>query len=129
MDNKEPRKNPNINELMRMNRTLKELTDFNSSLLQVIPFGIQIINEQGNILFQNNIFQQPTGSEVIGKKCWASNCVNNIQCSDCPLLTGIKTGESSVHEVRSAIDGKTYRIYYIGTVSYTHLTLPTILRV
>ena len=40
-------------ELTRLNKTLKESNEFNQSILQTIPFGMDVIDEEGNILFQS----------------------------------------------------------------------------
>ena len=50
---------------------LERTNIFNNALLASIPFGMDIVDSEGNILFMNRKLQIMFGSEAIGKKCWA----------------------------------------------------------
>ncbi len=93
---------------------LRESNELNNSLLQTIPFGMDIVDEQGNILFQNKIFENIFGKKAIGCKCWEIYRDDKCQCIDCPLVSGIQIGETSIYETHGVKDGKTFEISHTG---------------
>jgi PAS domain S-box-containing protein len=93
---------------------LRESAEFNRSLLKTIPFGMDIVDEDGTILFQSENFRNIFGPEAIGKKCWEVYRDDKLQCSDCPLTRGIKKGITEIYESRGNLDGKTFDIYHTG---------------
>ncbi len=90
--------------------------EFNKSLLQTIPFGMDIVNEDGNILFLNESFKQHFGKDALGKKCWDLYRDDKKQCSDCPLHAGITIGETQTYETNGVLGGKTFEIYHTGMI-------------
>ena len=101
-------------ELTRLNKTLKESNEFNQSLLQTIPFGMDVIDEEGKILFLSEKLEKEFGNEAVGKKCWDLYCENKNQCVKCPLKAGIVIGQSDVVEVQNFMGNKTYQISHAG---------------
>lgn len=93
-----------------------ELSDFNSSLIKTIPFGLDIVDENGNILFLNKAMESIVGRDAIGKKCWELYRDDRKQCKDCPLIKGIKVGETSSINSGGVLGGKTFRISHTGMV-------------
>lgn len=93
---------------------LTESNELNKSLIQTIPFGIDIIDELGNILFMSDNFINLFGSEAIGKKCWEIYRDDKKQCADCPLVAGINIGETALYETRGVLGGKTFQISHTG---------------
>jgi len=93
---------------------LKEINEFNISLLKAIPFGMDIIDEDGHILFQSEIFTRMFGKEAIGKKCWKLYRDDKKQCIDCPLFKGINIGETDILESSGVLGGKIFEINHIG---------------
>ena len=95
---------------------LRESNELNKSLLQTIPFGLDIVDEKGNVLFISNNFKQYFGEETLGKKCWDLYRDDKKQCSDCPLRSGITIGETKKYEARGVLGGKTFEIYHTGMI-------------
>ena len=93
---------------------LNESTNFNTSLLQTIPFGMSIVDVEGNILFLSEKFKKLFGQEAIGEKCWNILKDGKCQCVDCPLYSGIKIGETSTYETDGILEGKTFQIIHTG---------------
>jgi CheY-like chemotaxis protein len=83
-------------ELTRLNKTLKESNEFNKSLLQTIPFGMDVIDEEGKILFLSENLEKELGNQAIGKRCWDIYCDYNNQCDNCPLKSEIVIGQNDV---------------------------------
>jgi PAS domain S-box-containing protein len=83
-----------ITERKRAEAALKQSLDFSESLLKTIPFGMDIVDEKGNVLFQSDNLLRIFGEETIGKKCWEFYRDDKNQCPDCPLHRGITIGET-----------------------------------
>ena len=98
----------------RTERALIESNEFNKTLIRTIPFGMDIVDEEGNILFMSENFEKLFGKEAIGKKCWSLYCDNHHQCSNCPLLAGISVGKTSLFETSGVMGNKTFQISHTG---------------
>lgn len=103
-----------ITKRKRDEETLQQSHAFNESLLKTIPFGMDIVDEKGNILFQSENFEKLFGKEGIGKKCWDLYCDDKIQCSDCPLMNGITIGETGTYESRGFLGNRIFEIIHTG---------------
>ena len=112
-----------IKEILRKNenivcdaaeQTLRESYNFNGSLLKTIPFGMQIVDEEGNIIFQNENFQNKFVKNSLGKKCWEVYRDDKTQCEGCPLLEGIKIGVTSTYEVHDVLGRRIFDVSHTG---------------
>ena len=103
-----------VTENRQIQETLRESNDLNTSLLRTIPFGMDIVDESGNILFMSEKLQDIFGREAIGKKCWELYRDDKCQCVDCPLLTGINIGKTEIYETDGVMDGRTFQISHTG---------------
>ena len=104
-----------VTDARRKESELKDSYEFTNSLLKTIPFGIDIVDGEGNILFVNENFQILFGSDVVGKKCWKIYRDDQTQCELCPLLKEINIGETNVIE-SVGINGKTFEVSYTGMI-------------
>jgi PAS domain S-box-containing protein len=103
-----------ITERKRAEKALWESNELNKSLLQTIPFGIDIVDEHGNILFVGENFEKHFGRDAIGQKCWNLYRDDRSQCVDCPLLAGINIGKTAIYESRGVLGGKIFQISHTG---------------
>jgi PAS domain S-box-containing protein len=103
-----------ISERKKADDTLKESAEFNSSLLQTIPFGMDIVDNEGTILFLSDNFKRIFSEEAIGKKCWEIYREDKKQCVYCPLIGGIKIGVTGAKEFHGIIGGKIFDISHTG---------------
>lgn len=103
-----------ITERKKRQRELEETNAFNSSLIQTIPFGMDIVDKEGNILYLNPRLESVFGKEAIGKKCWEFYRDDKLQCDNCPLRGDIVLGETATIEVSGAFGGKTFQISHTG---------------
>jgi len=85
-----------INDRKLAEEKLKESEEFSRYLLQTIPFGMNIVDEKGNILFQSDNLKELCGEQATGNKCWEHYRDDKKQCVDCPLNEGIKVGTTDV---------------------------------
>ncbi|MCF7908246.1 MAG: PAS domain S-box protein [Candidatus Omnitrophica bacterium] len=95
---------------------LVKINELNQALLATIPFGIDIVAEDGTIIFANNILKHACGDDLEGRKCWEAYKDNKKQCDLCPLkkdvwVEGIETCES-----RDVLGGRVVQITYAGMV-------------
>ncbi len=93
---------------------LKESYEFNKFILRTIPFGMDIVDEEGIILFQSNNFRKTFGQGGLGKKCWELYRDDKKQCHDCPLFKGIKIGETETCEAHGILGGRIFDISHTG---------------
>jgi len=91
-----------------------ESYEFNQTLLKTIPFGMDIVDKYGNILFQNQNFENFFGKKVIGARCWELYRDDKTQCPDCPLRKGIEVGKTDVYESSGVLGGRVFEIKHTG---------------
>ena len=103
-----------ITERKRAEDLLKDTAEFTRSLLKTIPFGMDIVDESGNILFHSENFRSLFGNAAIGKKCWDIYRDDKEQCQDCPLKRGIEIGKTEIFESRGVLGGRVFDIYHTG---------------
>ena len=103
-------------ELEKINKELLESDTLNKAFLAAIPFGIDIVDEDGNIQFLNKRLEEKVGKLPLAKKCWEVYRDDRTQCSNCPLLKGIIPGETEVIEVSGVFEGKVFQIFHTGMV-------------
>ena len=103
-----------ITEHKRAEEALKQSNTFNEMLLQTIPFGMDIVDEKGNILFISDAMKKLLGSDALGQCCWTMFKDDKQQCHDCPLHRGIEFGRADVLESAGVLGGKTFQISHIG---------------
>jgi len=95
---------------------LKASEAFSTSLLNTIHFGIDIVDEHGNILFASEIMQQKFGKDIKGKKCWNVYKEDKSQCDACPLKSEIHLGATASIEVDNVIGSRVYEINHTGMI-------------
>lgn len=99
-----------------MDKNIRDVNDFCQALLATIPFGMEIVDEEGNILFLSDKMKELFGKDAVGKKCWDLYKDDKQQCPACPLKEGIKMGATDSIEVEHVLGGKTYLISHSGMV-------------
>ena len=108
--------NIDITQRKQAEDALNESNKFNYLLLQTIPFGMDIVDENGTVLFHNDTFQKLFGKSAIGLKCWDLYRDDKQQCADCPLLREITIGETSLYESHGVLGGKVFEINHTGMI-------------
>lgn len=103
-----------ITERKQMQESLRSALGFNDLLLQSLPVGIDIVDEEGTILYLNKKWLTLFGREAIGKKCWEIYKDDKKQCVKCPLKGGVHIGKTDVLEVEGILGGKIFEIVHTG---------------
>ncbi len=83
-------------------------------LIQTMPFGMNIVDEEGNILFVSNTMKEMLTVDAVDMCCWQVYKDDNQQCQDCPLKRGISFGKPGVIETTGVLGGKTFQISHVG---------------
>jgi PAS domain S-box-containing protein len=105
-----------IDDKKEVELELKKINDFNQVLLDVIPYGMDIVDEQGNILFVNKILQSLFKEDIKGKKCWEVYKDDKNQCDLCPLKEDITVGKTAAIETPCVLGGKYVHISHTGMI-------------
>ncbi|MGA3287848.1 MAG: PAS domain S-box protein [Bacteroidota bacterium] len=93
---------------------LRQTHAFNELLIQTMPFGMNIVDEEGNILFVSKAMKEMLTVDVVDMCCWKVYKDDNQQCVDCPLRKGITFGKPDVIEVTGILGGKIFQISQVG---------------
>lgn len=93
---------------------LRNGSELNLTLLHTIPFGMEIVDETGDVVFVNKKMREIHGRDGMGKKCWMLCRDDKKQCNNCPLLSNITDGETRVVNVNSMFGGKTFQVHHTG---------------
>jgi PAS domain S-box-containing protein len=102
------------NKLSSAERKLRDSEEFSRYLLQTIPFGMDIVDENGALLFQSDNLKKHFGDDAIGNNCWKLYRDDKTQCLDCPLRVGINIGKTEVSESIGVLGGKIFEIIHTG---------------
>jgi PAS domain S-box-containing protein len=105
-----------ISERRKAEIQLKKRSDFDDTLLKTIPFGMDIVDENGNILYMSEGFKDHFGIDAQAKKCWELYRDDQKQCEDCPLHDGIKVGLTETYVSHGVSGGKTFEISHTGMI-------------
>jgi len=105
-----------ISERKQIEEKIIESNDLNQSLLRTIPFGINIVDLKGNILFMSENLIKQYGSSAIGKKCWEIFHDDHQQGTDCPLLSEHLANETKIYETSKIFGGKTFQVNHTSMV-------------
>ncbi|MFA5819665.1 MAG: response regulator [Bacteroidales bacterium] len=98
----------------RDEEALQQSYAFNKSLLKTIPFGMDIVDEAGTVLFLSDNFKRLFGDKAIGKKCWDLYHDDKTQCGHCPLIKGITIGETEAYESHGVLGNRIFEISHTG---------------
>lgn len=101
-------------ELHKTRNEAIENASFNESLLQTIPFVLDIIDEEGTILYISEKSRKIAGKEVVGKKCWEVFRDTQTQCNNCPLKQQIDIGQTKVISTSKVLGNRFFDIYHTG---------------
>jgi len=103
-------------ERQRIEEQLRKMNDFNRSILKALPFGMDIVDEKGDILYLSENFEALFGKECLGQKCWLIYKDDKMQCKGCSLRDNISVGELRTIEVEGVTGGKIFQIMHVGMI-------------
>ncbi len=97
-------------------QALRESNALKESLLRTIPFPMDIVDAQGQVLFANVLMEQTLGQSAIGQHCWTVYKDDRQQCAACPLKQTIHIGQTASLESAGVFGGKCYQIFHTGMI-------------
>jgi PAS domain S-box-containing protein len=105
-----------ITERKRSAEALNESYTLNETILKTIPFGMDIVDADGTILFQNEGMIGIFGAAGKNTKCWELYRKDGTQCIDCPLKPGISIGDTSLYESHGIEGNRIFQISHTGMI-------------
>lgn len=84
------------------------------SLLQTIPFPLDIVDRHGRILFMSSLMAQVVGKNTTEGYCWELYRDNRQQCSNCPITLPIQIGKTASIESHGVFGGRIFEIFHTG---------------
>jgi PAS domain S-box-containing protein len=103
-----------ITERKKREEALHHSYVFNETLLKTIPFGMEIVDEKGTVLFQNDNLKRIVGFDAIGKKCCELFHDDKNHPTDCPLAKGIIIGKTDTFESNGVLCNRIFEINHAG---------------
>jgi PAS domain S-box-containing protein len=103
-----------MTERRKAEEALRASNEFNESLLATLPFGIDIVDEAGVILYMNKHLHDLVGHEALGRTCWSVYRDDKQQCGECPLLPTQKKRGAAAVETSNVLGGRTFMINHIA---------------
>lgn len=107
---------PMAYRIQRNIEALRKANEFSDNLLKTIPFGMDIVDEEGNIVYLNDKLRALFGEDAIGRKCYSVYKDNQSPCDNCPLKKSIDVGKTESLEVGGVFGGRVFRISHSGMV-------------
>ncbi len=89
-------------------------SEFIETLIKTIPLSIDVLDEEGRILYQNDRLAGVAGKDAVGKTCSLVYRGGN-PCDACPLKHGVEIGKTKSAEVE-LLGEKTFSITYTGMI-------------
>ena len=103
-----------ISHLKKLEKELRKEIAFSENILAAMPDGMDMVDEEGNILYMNNKFKKIFGEDAIGKKCHEVYKDNKKRCHDCPLNKPIEIGKTETRRVEQIGGGRIFDITHTG---------------
>ena len=103
-----------ITERQRAEDQLRKANEFNETMVRTIPLGMDILDEQGRILYMNEGLRKLVGRDAEGEFCATAYRRTGEWCEHCPLLVGVAPGETQTVEIDRVLGDKIFSITYTG---------------
>lgn len=101
--------NIDITKRKNAEEALRHEKEFSENILKTMPDGLDIIDENNNILYMNKALINEFGKNNIGKKCYEIYKTDKKQCANCPLKIPLN-GDTKQLEVSGIKNGRTFLI-------------------
>jgi len=103
-----------VTERKRAENALAHSNALLNTLLQTIPFPMDIVDATGRILFKNGAMEKAAGNGAWDKSCWEVYKDDRQQCLRCPLRYPIQIGRKVVMEAEGVLGGRIFEIHHTG---------------
>lgn len=104
----------NIAERKHAEEVLGETSELNKLLIESLPFGMDIVDTEGRILYMSHAMEKAVGRAALGERCWSLYKDNHQQCSECSLNQPIKPGLEKSIESAGILGGRVFEITHTG---------------
>ena len=102
-----------VSRRKRVERALQECQVFNETLLQAIPFPMDVVDEDGRVVFKNKLLRELISGMPPGERCWSTYMDDRQRCPECPLRRAGQTNRTYVLERPGMIGGKVFKVVHV----------------
>jgi PAS domain S-box-containing protein len=102
---------------------LRESNEFNQMLVKTLPFWMDIIDDDGHVLYMDPGMQAALGQQVLGQRCWEVYKDDRKQCLDCPLKKSVELGVTKSMQTAGVLGGRVFEITHTGMLYRGHTAL------
>jgi len=103
-----------VTERKRTETALAHSNALLNTLLQTIPFPMDIVDATGRILFRNGVMEKAVGTRSLEGHCWEVYKDDGKKCLRCPLNDPIQIGRKIVMEVEGVLGGRIFEVHHTG---------------
>ncbi len=103
-----------ITERQRVEDQLRKANEFSETMVKTIPLGMDILDEQGRILYMNENIKKLVGRNAEGEFCASAYRRTGEWCEHCPLLVGVAPGKTQTVEIDRVLGDRIFSITYTG---------------
>ncbi len=89
---------------------------FNELLLHTIPFGMDIVDMEGTVLFQNDHMKKFVREDNFDRTYWEMYRDDGTQCDNCSLRHEFTEGRAIMLNDDGVFGGRSYEMFHIGMV-------------
>ncbi len=93
---------------------LKQADEFSEAIISTMPDAMDVVDEDMNIIFANDVLKSIFGKNILGKKCFELYKDDKTQCINCPLKTSLNIGETKSIISEGINGGRTFEIKHTG---------------
>ncbi|MBI4101384.1 MAG: PAS domain S-box protein [Candidatus Nealsonbacteria bacterium] len=93
---------------------LKTEKEFSENILETMPDGMSIVDQDSRIIYLNKNFQEIFGQKTLGQKCYEIFKDDKTQCPLCPLRDTIEIGQTKTIEIAGVVGGRTFSVSHTG---------------
>ena len=93
---------------------LRESHAFNQLLVKSIPFRMEIVDQDGRILYMDPQLEAAQGGQPTDQHCWNIHRENQEQCQHCPLKEPIEIGRTQTTQVSGIKGGRILEVTHTG---------------
>ncbi len=105
-----------VTEIKKAEKDIVKAKEFSETILSTLSDGMDIVDQDLNIVYLNKTFLDVFGKQAIGKKCYKIYKDNKKQCADCPLKKPIKVGETRKFFSDCVAGGQIFEIIHTGMI-------------
>lgn len=103
-----------LTDLLSLKASEKESNDFNRLLIEALPLGLEIMDQNGKLLHGNQVLNDMFGDELEGKNCSNHHLPGHTPCYRCPLRRKMDVGETYTTDIQNDEGDRHLQVSHTG---------------